>query len=286
MQFMAVAFAASALAFGAIAFAAGGPLHACTSAALAAAVADPSRPESDTARDADRKPEQTLVFMGIKPGDRVADYVADSGYFTRLFSSVVGSKGHVYAVEPTAFFKFQRFPDAVAELQGYAVDHSNVTVTTAAALEGLRFPEKLDLFRISRNYHDLHDKFMGPVDTAAFNKAVYESAEARWLLRSSRSFRRSGRCRRCNRDFASYRALDRAPRGRSRGVQVRLGESDSRQSGGPPHGQSVRSDDSRTHRPVHPEVPQAYVMRMAASRGHPDSSTVEGATNLISRQFT
>jgi predicted methyltransferase len=77
-------------------------------------------------------------------------------------------------VEPTAFFKFEHFVKAVAELQGYAVTHPNVTVTTAAALEGLRFPEKLDLFWISRNYHDLHDKFMGPVDTAAFNKAVYD----------------------------------------------------------------------------------------------------------------
>ena len=96
MQIMAVAFAASALAFGAIAFA----------AALAAAVADSSRPDSDTTRDANRKPEQTLAFSGIKPGDRVADYVADAGYFTRLFASVVGSTGHVYAVEPTAFFKF------------------------------------------------------------------------------------------------------------------------------------------------------------------------------------
>ena len=174
MQIMAVAFAACALAFGVIAFAAGGPLPD-VSAAIAAAVADSSRPDSDTTRDADRKPEQTLAFSGIKPGDQVADYVADSGYFTRLFSSIVGSKGHVYAVEPTAFFKFQSFPTAVAELQGYAVAHPNVTVTTAAALEGLRFPEKLDLFWISRNYHDLHDKFMGPVDTAAFNKAVYEA---------------------------------------------------------------------------------------------------------------
>jgi predicted methyltransferase len=174
MQIMVVAFAASALAFGVIAFAAGGPLPD-VSAALAAAVADSSRPDSDTTRDADRKPEQTLAFSGIKPGDQVADYVADSGYFTRLFSSVVGSKGHVYAVEPTAFFKYQSFPTAVAELQGYAVAHPNVTVTTAAALEGLKFPEKLDLFWISQNYHDLHDKFMGPVDTAAFNKAVYEA---------------------------------------------------------------------------------------------------------------
>jgi predicted methyltransferase len=174
MQIMAVAFAASALALGAIAFAAGGP-SSDVSTALAAAVADSSRPDSDTTRDADRKPEQTLAFSGIKSGDKVADYVADSGYFTRLFSSVVGSKGHVYAVEPTAFFKFEHFVKAVAELQGYAVTHPNVTVTTAAALDGLKFPEKLDLFWISRNYHDLHDKFMGPVDTAAFNKAVYQA---------------------------------------------------------------------------------------------------------------
>jgi predicted methyltransferase len=131
MQVMAVAFAASALAFGSIAFAAGGPLHD-VSAALAAAVADSSRPDSDTARDADRKPEQTLVFMCIRLGDQVADYVADSGYFTRLFSSVVGSKGQVYAVEPTAFFKFEHFVKAVAELQGYAVDHSSGNLAVIA----------------------------------------------------------------------------------------------------------------------------------------------------------
>ncbi len=174
MQIMAVVFGASAVAFGTIASAAGGASHDA-SAAIAASVADSSRPDSDTTRDADRKPEQTLAFSGIKPGDQVADYVADSGYFTRLFSSVVGSKGHVYAVEPTAFFQFEHFVKAVAELQTYAVTHPNVTVTTAAALEGLKFPEKLDLFWISRNYHDLHDKFMGPVDTVAFNKAVYSA---------------------------------------------------------------------------------------------------------------
>jgi predicted methyltransferase len=149
--------------------------NASNSDAATMAVADPSRPSSDTTRDADRKPVQTLAFVGVKSGDKVADYVAASGYFTRLFAGMVGSNGHVYAVEPTAFFQFERFVKAVAELQGYAVTHPNVTVTTAAALEGLKFPEKLDLFWISRNYHDLHDKFMGPVDTAAFNRAVYEA---------------------------------------------------------------------------------------------------------------
>src|ERR1700693_1950618 len=170
MKIMAILIAVVALVSGANALD-----NASNSTAATMAVADPSRPDSDTTRDADRKPAQTLVFVGIKSGDKVADYVADSGYFTRLFSSVVGSTGHVYAVEPTAFFKYQNFVKAVAELQGYAVTPPNVTVTTAAALEGVRFPEKLDFFWISHEYHDLHDEFMGPVDPAAFNKAVYSA---------------------------------------------------------------------------------------------------------------
>jgi predicted methyltransferase len=170
MKIMAILIALMTLCSGAIAMD-----NASSSTAATMAVADPSRPDTDTTRDADRKPVETLVFAGIKSGEKVADYVADAGYFTRLFASVVGSTGHVYAVEPTAFFKFKSFPKAVAELQGYAVTHPNLTVTTAAALEGLKFPEKLDLFWISQNYHDLHDEFMGPVDIAAFNKAVYSA---------------------------------------------------------------------------------------------------------------
>ena len=109
MQIMAVAFAASALAFGLIAFAAGGP-SPDVSTALAAAVADSSRPDSDTTRDADRKPEQTLAFSGIKPGDKVADYVADAGYFTRLFSSVVGSNGSCLCGGAHRLLQVQSFP--------------------------------------------------------------------------------------------------------------------------------------------------------------------------------
>ena len=170
MKIVAVLIAVVPLASGAIAVD-----NASNSTAATMAIADPSRPNSDTTRDADRKPAQTLVFAGVKSGDKVADYVADAGYFTRLFGTIVGSTGHVYAVEPTAFFKFEHFVKAVAELQSYAVTHPNLTVTTAAALEGLKFPEKLDVFWISRNYHDLHDEFMGPVDIAVFNKAVYNA---------------------------------------------------------------------------------------------------------------
>jgi len=155
---------------------AGGALSAPgASEANAAAVSDSARPAMDTARDTDRKPAEMLSFAGTKPGDKVADYAAGSGYFTRLFAAVVGPTGHVYAVVPSALFIYPNIVKGIAEVQAYAAAHPNVSVTLAGALDGVQFPEKLDMFWIAQNYHDLKDPFMGPVDMTAFNKAVYNS---------------------------------------------------------------------------------------------------------------
>jgi predicted methyltransferase len=140
---------------------------------IAAAIADPSRPATDTERDANRKPAETLAFAGVRPDDKVADYAAGAGYFTRLFAAMVGSHGHVYASVPSPLFKYPNIVKGIAELQTYAVGHPNVTVTFASSLDAAKYPEKVDVFWISQNYHDLHDSFMGPVDMAAFNKTVY-----------------------------------------------------------------------------------------------------------------
>ena len=112
---------------------------------------------------------ETLAFTGVKAGDKVADYAAGAGYFSRLFAAVVGPSGHVYASVPSALFKYPNIVKGIAELQIYAVGHPNVTVTFASALDAAKYPEKVDVFWISQNYHDLHDSFMGPVDMAAFN---------------------------------------------------------------------------------------------------------------------
>jgi predicted methyltransferase len=142
-------------------------------AAIAEGVADSSRPASDTARDVNRKPQETLAFAGVKPGDKIADYAAGAGYFTRLFADVVGPQGHVYASVPTPLFKYPNIVKGIAEVQSYAATHPNVTVTFASVRDAAKYPEKLDVFWISQNYHDLHDPFMGPVDMAAFNRTVY-----------------------------------------------------------------------------------------------------------------
>ena len=153
---------------GGYAQAAGPPADVITSA-----VADPTRPEADRNRDGARKPVETLQFSGVQPGDAVADFNAGAGYFTRLFADVVGSRGQVYALQPVETQPY--FAKSTAELRGYAANHRNITVSIKTALESLHLPRKLDLFWISQNYHDLHDKAFGPIDIVAFNKAVFDA---------------------------------------------------------------------------------------------------------------
>lgn len=151
----------------------GPPVYAAPAPAIAAAVADPQRPAQDTARDANRKPAETLAFADLKPGDRVADFLANSGYFTRLFADVVGPKGHVYAVELDEVVAFANVAKGYAGLKDWAAGRSNVSIDTVPAAKPLSFAKPLDMFWISQNYHDLSDKFLGPLDVAAFNRQVY-----------------------------------------------------------------------------------------------------------------
>jgi predicted methyltransferase len=143
--------------------------------AIADAVADPARPQADRDRDADRKPAECIAFAGLKPGQRIADVIPGGGYFTRIFSGVVGPKGEVFAVAPP------KRPDApperpepAAATRAIAADphYSNVKVSVEKVAE-LHLPEKLDMVWTSQNYHDVHN--VKDIDVGTFNKAVYES---------------------------------------------------------------------------------------------------------------
>lgn len=73
---------------------AAGPL---TSDSAQALVDHPSRSKEDREKDARRHPAETLVFLGLKPGQRVADLGAGDGYTTELIARAVGEEGVVYA---------------------------------------------------------------------------------------------------------------------------------------------------------------------------------------------
>ena len=156
-----------------IALLSGGIALAKAPAAVTTAIADKNRPADDVSRDPDRKPAAMLEFAGVKPGDVVVDLIPGKGYFSRLFSDVVGPTGHVYAFEPTEFDEeFKKFKIDVPS--GTMPNYPNVTYIHASIAK-LPIPQAADVIWTSQNYHDLHDKFAGPVDIAAFNKAVFDN---------------------------------------------------------------------------------------------------------------
>lgn len=141
---------------------------------IKAAVADPARPDADKQRDANRKPAETLTFLGVKSGGSVGELLPSGGYFTRLFSAAVGAKGHVYALVPERPANAPAdMPDLAAKVKAIAADahYSNVSVIEAP-LPSLVTPAPVDLVFTAQNYHDLHNF---PVDVVGFNKTIMNS---------------------------------------------------------------------------------------------------------------
>lgn len=147
---------------------AGAALAAGVPAYVAKAVADPSRPATDSARDALRLPGETLAFAGVKPGMAVAELFPAGGYYTRMISDVVGPKGKVFGIENA---KWDKGEDAKMAAEP---GHANVQVQLGKFGE-FTLPQKVDMFWTTQNYHDLHVAEYGNLDVADFNKRVHDA---------------------------------------------------------------------------------------------------------------
>jgi|SRR5579883_707953 len=141
-------------------------------AAIEAAIADPARPAADRERDAERKPREMLALAHVRPGERVAELMPGGGYFTRLFSRVVGPNGHVYALVPApAPGTPADAPDFAARARAIAADpaYANVTVLVEP-FDRLTTPEPVGLVWTSQNYHDLLNR--KDLDPVAVDRAI------------------------------------------------------------------------------------------------------------------
>jgi predicted methyltransferase len=139
---------------------------------IAAAVADKGRAD-DVQDDARRHLAEVVAFSGVKSGDKVVDLIPGSGYFTKVFSKIVGPSGHVYMIWPNEYAK-EAQPDPIKN-QGLA--RTGYPNTSVILQPGAAFatPEPVDLVFTAQNYHDYPDKFMGKIDPMVFNRAVYKA---------------------------------------------------------------------------------------------------------------
>jgi predicted methyltransferase len=138
---------------------------------LASAIADPGR-AAFRASDARRHPAQLVALADLQPGQRVLDLIPGDGYWTRIFSKMVGPRGRVYAMWPQAYAV--EAGGNVQQLRDLARTYPNVsTLVEPSAI--LTAPEPLDVIWTSDNYHDYNDKFMGNPGPQLLARSAYKA---------------------------------------------------------------------------------------------------------------
>ena len=168
MSRRSVLLLAGVLALAPASMAVAGGLHS-----IFAAAADPAR-AGDQPLDARRHGPELMAFAQVKRGDKVLELIPASGYFTRLFSRIVGPPGKVYAVWPQPYAD-EDAPDVNALKTASAKPPwTNVSVLVQPAAK-LTAPAKVDVVFTSQNYHDYPDKFMGKIDPMVLNRAVFQA---------------------------------------------------------------------------------------------------------------
>jgi predicted methyltransferase len=160
-----IRFALAALCAGLIA-----PLtQAAPNEHLRQVLADPAR-AGERGQDARRHPAELVGLAELRSGQRVVDLIPGTGYWTRIFSKMVGPRGRVYAIWPNAYAKVAS--GNVADLRKSAGKNVEVLVEPGALLTA---PQPVDVVWTSDNYHDYNDKFMGNPGPQSLAKAAYRA---------------------------------------------------------------------------------------------------------------
>jgi arsenite methyltransferase len=98
------------------------------------------------------KAEEIIKNLNIKQGQTIADIGSGGGFFTLLFSQLVGTKGTVYAVDTNK--ELLEFITTQAKQQGAA----NIIPTLVTEHSVSLPPQSVDLVFVRNAYHHLQDR--------------------------------------------------------------------------------------------------------------------------------
>lgn len=137
----------------------------------------PRRPVDDKKRDVGRMPAETIAFFGIKPGMKVAELAASTGYFTAVLAEAVGDTGVVYGQNNKAFRDYieQESKGAITRPLGNLIEkqgYKNI-VEINSEMDNPMLPAGLDAVFSVMIYHDaVGYKWDPPAMNAAVFKAL------------------------------------------------------------------------------------------------------------------
>ena len=145
---------------------------------IEAAVKGDVRTTEEKARDAERKPRQTLEFFGLKDDMRVIELVPSGGYFTKILAPVLADKGQLYVALGTR--TIEPMINEVPALAKVKVAPTDAKMIPSGGQMGLfdlgEFSlgvKDVDLVLTFRNYHNLT-----PSVRANLNRAVFAALKS------------------------------------------------------------------------------------------------------------
>lgn len=114
-----------------------------------------NRSDADRVIDQRRRPEDMLKFYGVRPGMRVLDLGAGSGYNTELLARIVGPKGVVYAQNSRALLE---------------------NIVKGRFDERLKKPEMSNVVHVVRDFDDPVPPDVRNLDLVTFNFVYHDTA--------------------------------------------------------------------------------------------------------------
>ena len=136
-----------------------------------AALAADIRTEAETARDANRKPLETLKFLGLSDDMQVLELFPGGGWYTKILAPVLAENGRL------AVSIFTQGAAAMAEEAGWDIDvipnddFQRVEGTNRFTMGSMDFGEgQFDMALTFRNMHNFTDE-----GRAMLNAAVFKS---------------------------------------------------------------------------------------------------------------
>jgi predicted methyltransferase len=128
------------------------------------AVESAARTAEQRARDADRKPAETLMLAEIADGERIVELASFGHYWTTMLVEAVGPSGHVYMLDMP-----WTDPFGGEAARAFDAAHGNATYTQAH-YNRAEWPQNVDAVLNVLFYHDLT---RDAVDVADMNAKIF-----------------------------------------------------------------------------------------------------------------
>lgn len=138
---------------------------------IRAVVASPDRSDADRKTDERRRPDMMLAFAGVKPGMKVLEVGAGSGYSAELLARSVGPQGVVYA---------HNSPDAIARFIKTRFDERAAKPVMGNVIKLIRefddpVPGDLRGLDLATMLYEYHDTPAMGIDRAKMNRLIFDA---------------------------------------------------------------------------------------------------------------